>query len=216
MKSNPLCVLLVLITACASGHAHEARGDSPKWVVAWKGAERPKARPGRVVPATADYSVTYAAEEMARHMGDVLDSDVQIAPWEEATGENLFLVTEQQYAPEDVRKALDGKRRDAFDPRRYADQPDLYPFYEGRRHVPDGSIRRDCTGRQRRGQRRVGVVRRCGARQDRRPLSCMPIAKQTPVSCKSITTPSKKGLTAENYPGSITAVVNPEAEPCHS
>jgi len=245
MRSSRLRVLLVLLVACASGHTLGAPDGSPKWVVAWRGAERPKARAGRVEPSIRDASVNHAAEELARHMGDVLGTDVEIAPWAKAAGENLFLVTEEQYAPEDVRRALAGKRLDAFvikypavvdgrkvcllasrdsmgylfavyyflreylgvewvgpgevgrivpnrpdwsmpeqidvlenpdyehrawsspavdarcwlangrrlafhhgmhhafDPRRYADQPDLYPFYEGRRHVPDGSIRRE-------------------------------------------------------------------------
>jgi hypothetical protein len=174
-----------------------------------------------------------------------LGTEVEVAPWEQAAGKHLLLVTDGDHAPEEVRRLLHGKRRDAFvikypyemngrtvclmvsrdsngyafpvyfflreymgvewvgpddggrvaaeqpkwsmpesidvlqdpdyehrawsslamdarcwlvngrrmafhhglhhavDPRYHADRPELYPFYEGQRHVPDGSIRRE-------------------------------------------------------------------------
>lgn len=99
MKRYVCCIALLVCASLAC--AQESR---PKWLVGYKG----------VTEGRREYTVTHAANELAKYMSKVLGSEVKTAPWDKADAENLFLVTDAQHAPRDVAAELEGKAPDAF------------------------------------------------------------------------------------------------------
>ncbi|MHC4874686.1 MAG: DUF4838 domain-containing protein, partial [Planctomycetota bacterium] len=86
-----------------------AADSSSKWTVAWKGfTEFSKGDRAR----KPFFKVTFAADELAKYMGKVLDEKVAVVPWEKVEGDNIIYITEEKYLPKEIQDELAGKAKD--------------------------------------------------------------------------------------------------------
>ncbi len=97
-KTNPFTPAVLLL--CIASLSAE-----PDWAVGYV---------GDVKHHRKKFNVSKVAELFARYLSRVLDTDVQTAPWEDAEGKNLFLITDARHAPAEIASELDDKRLDAF------------------------------------------------------------------------------------------------------
>jgi len=82
-----------------------------KWIVAYKDREISEAQKAA---KRAEFTAKSAADILSKNMSKVLKREIPTAPWSEAKGDLVFLITEAQFAPDDVRKQFTGKALDAF------------------------------------------------------------------------------------------------------
>jgi hypothetical protein len=90
----------LLLVICVTVLAAE-----PVWTVGYK---------GDVKHHRKQFNVSKVAGLFSNYLSRVLGTKVQTAPWQEAQGQNLFLITDASHAPAEIASELKGNRLDAF------------------------------------------------------------------------------------------------------